>query len=57
MQNNPIVTVAHSTEAAGTQTRHEVLASVRKATAEKLAAMPQATSNHDFLYDENGLPK
>lgn len=55
MQANP-TTAAQAPETPTTQTRRDIIASMRKAAAEKLAAMPYAANNHDFLYDENGLP-
>jgi len=53
MQTDPIT---QTTEIPATQDRREIIASVRKAAAEKLVAMPNSADSHDFLYDENGLP-
>ena len=52
----PTDPITQTTEIPATQTQRETIASVRKAAAEKLAAMPYAANSHDFLYDENGLP-
>lgn len=56
MQTDPTAAAAQTTETPATQARRDIIASVRKAAAEKLAALPNAANSHDFLYDENGLP-